>query len=285
MDLELHRRVNDDSLAILQVHARFRHRFLLAYEFHHLATEKDVLSSSPRIEAQNRTLRAGKEVRRRILERLPLPGSTIAYAPQPNDQEEHGSSISKYHLDASTSSARMEIAGSIQETRSLNLQRIDKAKFLEFQLYKEIMRSMTDLYELKGRVESRKKRIEEQKRKRAIAMLQIRQLERDMKMRTEGPLDIALVSMREREALLLGKKSELMEAISLASEGWYSTIGPDEAALRLKVLKLAMNAFFKGSAGASMGNGWQSAVKFFVGIGVLKPVSQRSTHIELNLRP
>lgn len=281
MDLELHKRVNEQSLALLERHRLFKHRFLSAFEFHHLVKEAAFLNSSTSDSAPPYLIKSGIDVRKSILQRL----VDQTHSTQSGTSTAHGPI-----LDASSKASDVQTAFNTtslptnDESNGTELSPSDTTLF-EFQLHKGVLSAMEAL---KDRFRSRKgalQRIDALRAQRDELALEISSLEAQstLSQRRQSSLKATIDNLTTSKTLLSARQHELFRPVVLVAESWDQSVGPDVAFSRSSVLRSAMNAYNASAKWAPTTEEDSEAIKFLVRAGVLRTNPSNPLEVQLRL--
>lgn len=278
MDLELHKRVNDQSLALVEKHRLFKHRFLSAYEFHHLVKESTVLKSESIESAPKYLIKSSIDVRRSILQRL---------AEQTRSTElVTASSVYLFSQSSSTSSSSGNPPLDFRTVDSSGSQRTPcDITFLEFQLHSEVKASTSSLKDRFARRKSSTERIAALKAKRDALALEVSAMEQALSTAETNQTALAtkICNLTVSKSRLTRRQHDLHDPIVLLAQGWEASVGADMALSRSSVLRAAMNAFNDSARWALTTEGDAEAIKFLVRAGVLRFNASNILQVQLRL--
>lgn len=281
MDTSLIKLTHDRSLDLLNRHRLFRHRFESAYEFNHIVHEFNALESDSPQETRIRLLKAGIDIRKRLLEKVELAASSSV------NQHESASNDSiilqvadNITEDPSTATSSAPVA---QSSFSVSRAPID-ITFLEFQLHHEVLSSMEDLIIGLSQQKSQKERINELKAKRDALALEVKELEASLPSSPSPTgLETTIASLSIQERRLSRRKDELVEPLARLVNDWDASEGSEIAYSRALILRSAMEARNASLTWATIEKEHVPAIYFLLRAGVLRVNPSNINQVQLRI--
>lgn len=243
MDLDRFKQVNRDSQALLNLHHRFSHRFLIPLEFQQLHAKHDLRASNIETGRIHTALKQGIDLRKRIVARQLSLNSTPLRRPSE-------------HHDASKVSPNQESSASLSSSIELLPvgfihPHVATGEFNFVSLRNILVYSIENATKNVDRLWNTSKRLEELREERSTLRREIALLKYKVQLSLRADAESRMVSCKSRGKALSRRSQELIEGISRLAEVWTDGVNENgQCSSPLVTLQSLMNAYYlKGDKG------------------------------------